>query len=376
MRDPIYVTKPFLPPIEDFVREVGKIWDTNVLTNGGPLHSELEERLADYLGVPYVVLFTNGTIALQTAIQSLRLSGQVITTPYSFVATAHSILWNGLEPIFVDIDQHDCNIDPSKIERSITKDTSAIVAVHTYGFPCRVRDIQAIADAYNLRVIYDAAHAFAVAQDDSSILLHGDLSVLSLHATKVFNTFEGGAVICKDASVRNRLNYLKNFGFVDELKIAAVGTNGKMSEVSAAMGLVQLNYVEANILSRKQVFDEYMMGLVGVRGIRLMKPPCNAVHNYSYFPIIIDSPNVSRDDVYEMLKAYNVFARRYFYPLLSDLPIYSGRNHDIELPNAKYISEHVLCLPIYAGLDLESVRYVIDCLKTILSDGSNCKLIS
>lgn len=358
MPDPIYVTKPFLPPFKEFVKEAARIWETNILTNNGPLHQELEQKLADYLAVPYVVLFNNGTIALQTAMQCLRLSGEVITTPFSFVATSHSIMWNGLRPVFVDVDPVNCNLDWRLIEKSITPETSAIVAVHTYGFPCDTVKIQEIADAYNLKVIYDAAHAFAVRQNDSSLLLDGDLSVLSLHATKVFNTFEGGAVICKDESTRNRLNYLKNFGFIDEARIAAVGTNGKMSEVNAALGLVQLRHIDACLTSRKAITELYDE-LLAETSCSLLKEGRGEVHNYAYYPILVDGPKQRRDAIYTALRGEGIYCRRYFYPLLSSLPIYRSVSNSANSV-AESIADRVLCLPIYPDLSHDDVFRISD----------------
>lgn len=358
MSDPIYVTRPFLPPFEEFAKEAARIWDTNILTNNGPLHQELERNLAAYLGVPYVVLFNNGTIALQTAMQCLRLTGEVITTPYSFVATAHSIMWNGLTPVFVDIDESDFNIDWKLVENAITPKTSAIVAVHTYGFPCNTDKLQEIADAYNLKVIYDAAHAFGVKQNGASILNKGDLAVLSLHATKVFNTFEGGAVICRDESTKNRLNYLKNFGFIDETRIAAVGTNGKMSEICAAMGLVQLRYMDEIILKRSSVAEQYDGLFTGsdVLTFTHCRPEC---WNFSYYPIVIMDDISIRDHLYTYLRGLGINARRYFYPLLSNLPIYRSLSNDV-FPVAQRVSDRVLCLPIYPDLQRNEVERVAD----------------
>jgi dTDP-4-amino-4,6-dideoxygalactose transaminase len=364
MSDPIYVTKPFLPPFKEFVKEAARIWDTNILTNNGPLHQELEQKLAEYLGVPYVVLFNNGTIALQTAMQCLRLSGEVITTPYSFVATAHSIMWNGLRPVFVDVDAISCNLDWRLIEKSITPETSAIVAVHTYGFPCDTDKIQQIADAYNLKVIYDAAHAFGVQHEGRSLLLDGDLSVLSLHATKVFNTFEGGAVICKDVSTRNRLNFLKNFGFIDETRIAAVGTNGKMSEVNAALGLVQLRYIDECLAARKVVTHLYD-DLLATSACSLLIEARPDVHNFAYYPVLIDGSEHLRDEVFNALRADGIYCRRYFYPLLSSLPIYRSLASSM-YPVAESIANRVLCLPIYPDLAHHDVVRISHCLLRAL----------
>jgi dTDP-4-amino-4,6-dideoxygalactose transaminase len=366
MSDPIYVTKPYLPPFREFVKEAARIWDSNILTNNGPLHQELELKLAEYLDVPYVVLFNNGTIALQTAIQCMRLSGEVITTPYSFVATAHSIHWNNLKPVFVDISPVSCNIDPERIVEAITPQTTAIVAVHTYGFPCDTAAIQEIADAYNLKVIYDAAHAFGVRYRNRSVLLDGDLSVLSLHATKVFNTFEGGAVVCKDESTRNRLNFIKNFGFLDETRIAAIGTNGKMSEISAAMGICQLRHVGSILNRRRAIHEMYVRQLTGCRSLQVLQPPCSQSHNYSYFPVLIRSNKYTRDAVYAAMKDAKIYTRRYFYPLITDLPLYSSFVTDDRLNVAKDIASSVLCLPIYPDLSESDTARIIDVLLSVV----------
>lgn len=353
LTQPIYVTQPFLPPLADFIPYLEGIWSRRVLTNSGPLHNQLEEELAEYLGVENVSLFSNGTIALLTALQVLDVSGEVITTPYSFVATSHSLLWNGLTPVFVDIESTSLNIDPEKIEAAITPKTSAILPVHCYGRPCNVEAIQRIADRYSLKVIYDAAHAFGVKYKDSSLLNHGDLSVLSFHATKVFNTFEGGAIICRDAEIKGRIDKLKNFGFVNEVEVVAPGINGKMNEFSAALGLLQLKHVEGAIEARKRIFDNYQRALSNVRGIRILEDLPNWTSNYSYLPILIGQDfAISRDELYSRLREANIYARRYFYPLISEFDMYrqfasaSPRN----LTVAHQAANEVLCLPIYPGL--------------------------
>lgn len=347
---PIYVTQPYLPPLEEFIPYLQKIWDNKILTNGGPMHQQLERELCEYLGVEHIALFNNGTIALLTALQALRVTGEVITTPYSFVATAHSLLWNGIKPVFVDIDPHTLNIDPAKIEAAITPQTTAIMPVHCYGHPCDVEAIQKIADNYNLKVIYDAAHAFGVRDSGGSILRHGDLAVLSFHATKVFNTFEGGAIICPDAKTKKRIDQLKNFGFVDEITVVAPGINGKMSEINAAFGLLQLKHIDSALARRKEIDHIYRQVLKDVRGIRIVEEAGQAVANYSYFPILVEADYLlSREGLYQKLKDNNIFARRYFYPLISEFPMYRGmpsaqRNN---LPVANAVAEKVMCLPIY-----------------------------
>jgi dTDP-4-amino-4,6-dideoxygalactose transaminase len=312
-QEPIYVTQPTLPPLEELIPYLERIWASHKLTNGGPFHKQLEDALCEYLGVSHLSLFTNGTLALVTAFQALRISGEVITTPFSFVATAHSLLWNGIKPVFVDIDPHTLNIDPSRIESAITPHTTAILPVHCYGTPCASQAIQAIADRYNLKVIYDAAHAFGVKDESGSILGYGDLSVLSFHATKVFNTFEGGAIVCPDLKTKKHIDELKNFGFVSEVDVIAPGINGKMSEFQAAVGLLQLQRIDDAIARRRQIDALYRKLLGGVQGIRCLPPAAHWVANYSYFPILVgsDYPQ-SRDELYQQLQENGIFGRRYF----------------------------------------------------------------
>lgn len=363
---PIYVTQPYLPPLEEFIPYLQQIWDNKILTNGGPMHQQLEAALCDYLGVEHIALFNNGTIALLTALQALRVTGEVITTPYSFVATAHSLLWNGIKPVFVDIDPHTLNLDPAKIEAAITPQTTAIMPVHCYGNPCDVAAIQKIADNYNLKVIYDAAHAFGVSDDGGSILRHGDLSVLSFHATKVFNTFEGGAIICPDAKTKKRIDQLKNFGFVDEITVVAPGINGKMSEINAALGLLQLQHIDKVMARRREIDAFYREELKGVEGIRLIEEAGQKIANYSYFPILVEAKYPqSRDELYQKLKDQNIFARRYFYPLISEFPMYRGMNsaQRDNLLVANIVSEKVLCLPIYPELSLDQQGEITKIIK-------------
>lgn len=365
MSKPIYVTQPYLPPLAEFVPYLEKIWDNKILTNGGPFHQQLEKELCDYLGVKHISLFTNGTIALVTALQALRITGEVITTPYSFVATAHSLLWNGIKPVFVDIDPKTLNLDPAKIEAAITPHTTAIMPVHCYGQPCDVDAIQKIADIYNLKVIYDAAHAFGVKTNCGSVLNYGDLSVLSFHATKVFNTFEGGAIISPDAKTKQRIDHLKNFGFVDEITVVAPGINGKMSEINAAFGLLQLKHIDAALERRKEIDATYREQLQSVKGIHCLNDGIPSETNHSYFPILVqpDYP-LNRDGLYQKLKENGIYARRYFYPLISDFPMYrslptAARNN---LPVATHASANVLCLPIYPNLtssDLQKIAAII-----------------
>lgn len=364
---PIYVTQPFLPPLEEFIPYLEEIWENKILTNGGPLHQQLEQALCDYLGVPHVALFNNGTIALLTALQSLRISGEVITTPYSFVATAHSLLWNGIKPVFVDIDRETLNIDPAKIEAAITPHTTAIMPVHCYGNPCDTSAIASIAADYNLKVIYDAAHAFGVRDTGGSILRHGDLSVLSFHATKVFNTFEGGAIICPDAKTKQRVDRLKNFGFVDEVTVVAPGINGKMSEINAAMGLVQLRHID-DVIARREVIDRfYRDALAGTPGIRCLARMKSARANHAYFPILVEPEYpLSRDALYAALKERGVHGRRYFYPLISEFPMYRGMRSAApeNLPIAGTISKQVICLPIYPAMESTDAALVAEIIAS------------
>jgi len=357
----IYVTQPYLPPLEEFTPYLEQIWRNKILTNGGPFHQQLEQALCEYLGVKHVALFSNGTLALITALQALRVTGEVITTPYSFVATAHSLLWHGNKPVFVDVDPQTLNMDPAKIEAAITPQTTAIMPVHCYGNPCDVEAIQRIADNYNLRVIYDAAHAFGVQCHCGSVLNHGDLSVLSFHATKVFNTFEGGAIICPDAKTKQRIDHLKNFGFVDEVTVVAPGINAKMSEINAAFGLLQLKHMSSVMQRRSEIDARYRQKFQGCKGIRCVPKAGQAVANHSYFPILVDSDYpLSRDELYKHLKENGINARRYFYPLISDFPMYRGLPSAARsnLPVAAKAAEQVLCLPIYPNLSNEDVDRV------------------
>jgi len=366
INEPIYVTRPLLPPLEEFIPYLKRIWDNKILTNGGPLHQELEHALCEYLGVEHLALFTNGTTALVTALETLGIAGEVITTPYSFVATAHSLLWNHITPVFVDILPDTLNLDPAKVEAAITPQTTAILAVHCYGTCCDVVALQRIADKHNLKIVYDAAHAFAVRDAGGSVLRHGDLSVLSFHATKVFNTFEGGAIVCPDATTKLRIDQLKNFGLVDEVTVVATGINGKMSELSAAMGLLQLKHVDKAIAQRKQVDTLYRRLLAGVKGISCLPLFDAQTANHSYFPVLVEQDfHLSRDGLYELLRHNQVFARRYFYPLISEFPMYRGfpsaRSENLRVATA--ISRKVLCLPIYPGLSQQDQQSIVDLIK-------------
>ncbi len=362
-RKPVYVTQPVLPPLEEFLPYLQQIWDSRILTNGGPFHLQLERALCEYLGVEHIALFANGTIALVTALQALRITGEVITTPYSFVATSHALLWNSITPVFVDIDPVTLNLNPDKIEAAITPQTTAILPVHCYGHPCDVARLQNIADAYGLKVIYDAAHAFGVKDEYGSIFRHGDLSVLSFHATKVFNTFEGGAIVCPDAKTKLRIDQLKNFGFVDEVTVVAPGINGKMSEFNAALGLLQLKGMPEAIWRRQAIDGRYRKGLAGVNGIHCLRDGGEKAANYAYFPILVrpEYPG-NREDLYRRLRDNGIHARRYFYPLISDFPMYRALPSAAQsnLPVARKASSEVLCLPIYPGLSDDVVDFVIE----------------
>lgn len=393
-KDIITVTSPLLPDLADFTVELEKIWHSKWITNNGSYHRQLEQKLADYLGVPYVSLFTNGTLPLLTALQALRITGEVITTPYSFVATTHSIWWNGCKPVFVDIDPNTGNIDPDRIEAAITPRTTAIMPVHVYGKPCDVRRIKDIADKYGLKVIYDAAHAFALEipkhEDDyrrafdetrnvfrpcaavrredqkvetESILKWGDISTLSFHATKVFNTIEGGAMIMPDAETKKRIDYLKNFGFADEVTVVGPGINSKMDEMRSAYGLLNLRQVDAAIAARRKVAVCYREALSGVEGITFFDDMPGVKHNYSYFPIFIDRDKygVSRDELYDRMKAEGILGRRYFYPLISEFSTYRGLDsaRPENLPNAHKMADSVLCLPMHHALSEEDISRII-----------------
>lgn len=364
----IFVTQPHLAPLAEFVPYLEKIWSSKVLTNGGPFHQQLEKALCDYLGVEHLALFANGTLALVTALQALRITGEVITTPYSFVATAHSLLWNGIKPVFVDVEPGTLNLDPTKIEAAITPQTTAIMPVHCYGRPCDVEAIQKIADNYNLKVIYDAAHAFGVETQNGSVLSHGDLSVLSFHATKVFNTFEGGAIVCPDAKTKQRIDHLKNFGFVDEVTVVAPGINGKMSEINAAFGLLQLKHIDGALERRAAIDAAYRHLLKDVKGVRCLSERGHDdarrahVSNHSYFPILLtDDYPLERDVLFQELRDNNIYARRYFFPLISDFPMYRGlpSANTGNLPVAADAARRVLCLPIYPALADADIKRIV-----------------
>lgn len=369
LNDKIFVTQPVLPDLAEFTELLKDIWDRKWLTNNGKYHQDFEKALAEYLGVPYISLFSNGTLALISALQVLNITGEVITTPYSFVATTHALWWNNIKPVFVDIEPDYCNLDPKKIEAAITPRTTAILPVHVYGNPCNMEAIQEIADRYGLKLIYDAAHAFGVKQNSESILNFGDLSILSFHATKVFNTIEGGAIVSHDEKTKNRIDYLKNFGFAGETEVIAPGINAKMNEIQAAYGLLQLKTIDDNIEARKQIAQLYSKHLEGVKGIRLLAARENLDYNHAYFPIFIDEKEFgkSRDEVYYKLRENNIFGRRYFYPLISQFPTYRGLESAKKgnLGIAEKITSEVICLPIYPGLSDEEVLQIISIINEL-----------
>lgn len=360
----ITVTAPLLPDLDEFNVLLKEIWDSKWITNNGSFHKQLEKELAEYLKVPYISLFTNGTLPLLTALQALRVTGEVITTPYSFVATTHSIWWNGCKPVFVDIDPATGNIDPDAIEAAITNKTTAIMPVHVYGKPCETKRIQEIADKYGLKVIYDAAHAFGVEVDGESILNAGDMSTLSFHATKVYNTIEGGALVMHDLETKKRIDYLKNFGFAGETTVIAPGINSKMDEVRSAYGILNLRQVDAAIEARHQVAVKYREALRPVEGITFMDDMPGVKHNYSYFPTFVDAEKygMTRDELYEKMRSHNVLGRRYFYPLISTFSTYRGLPSAApeNLPKAHKMADSVICLPMHHELSAEDVNRVLE----------------
>ncbi len=365
---PTYVTRPFLPPLEEFLPYLEKIWEHRILSNGGPFHSQLESELCATLTVKHISLFGNGTLALLVAFRALELQdAEIITTPYSFVATSSTLLWSGNTPVFVDIEPDSTNIDPLKIEKAITKKTKAILAVHCYGHPCNTAKIEAIAQAHGLKVIYDAAHAFGVETPSGSILNQGDLSILSFHATKAFNTFEGGAIVCHSAEMKERIDRLKNFGFDGEISVKDIGINAKMSEFNAALGLLQLKYFNQTNLMRGRIDQLYRANLKGIAGIECLENRSAEIKNYSYFPILVmDNYALIRDELYDLLKTKEIYARRYFYPLISDFPIYCDlpTAGSTRLPTATKISQQVLCLPIFPEMPLKKVEEICGILKS------------
>jgi dTDP-4-amino-4,6-dideoxygalactose transaminase len=363
---PITVTQPYLPPLAEFIPYLEQIWDSKWLTNNGPFHQRFEAELGRYLGLEHLSLTTNATIGLITALQALRITGEVITTPYSFVATTHALAWNNIQPVFVDIDPATLNLNADLIEAAITPKTTAIMPVHCYGYPCQVERIQQIADTYGLKVIYDAAHTFGVKHRGTSIAGHGDLAILSFHATKVFNTFEGGAIVCRDAKTKRRIDYLKNFGFADEVTVMATGINGKMNEFQAAFGLLQLAHIDRVLQIRKAVDARYREALCDVAGITVPQPPADTDHNCGYFPILVEADyRMTRDALYQRMREAQVLGRRYFYPLVSNMPMYRGLASAAaaNLPVANQTADKVICLPIYPDLNMEDQARVIRIIR-------------
>lgn len=367
-QEDIYVTQPFLPPLEEFIPYLEQIWESKWLTNNGKFHQQLEKELAEFLGVKYISLFANATLALVTALQEMRITGEVITTPFSFVATTHSLWWNNIKPVFVDIEPNYFNLDAEKIEAAITPKTTAIMPVHVYGNPCNVKRIQEIADIYGLKVIYDAAHTFGVKINEQSILNFGDMSILSFHATKVYNTFEGGAIICHDEKTKKRIDYLKNFGFAGETTVVAPGINSKMNEVQAAFGLLQLRYIDEVREKRKKITEYYRENLCGIGGISFLNDIEGVYHNYAYFPILVDKAEygTDRDSLYNRLKENGIYGRRYFYPLISNFSTYSSlpsaSKENLQIANG--IAERVICLPIYPDLRENELYRIVSTVRS------------
>lgn len=362
---PIFVSRPFIPSLEEFIPYLEEIWESKQLTNGGQMHDRLEAALCQYLGVPAISLFSSGTTALLVALKALNISGKVITTPYSFVATSHALLWQGLEPVFVDVQRDTLNIDPRAIEAAITSETRAILAVHCYGTPCETGEIARLAEKYNLKVVYDAAHAFGVQDGGGSLLRHGDLSVLSFHATKVFSTLEGGAIVCRDMETKRKIDLLKNFGIADETTVVSMGINGKLNEISSAFGLTQLGHIDELINQRRKVAEFYRREINRINGLVSLDIPEGVRSNYGYFPIFVtEKYPLSRNELYLKLKNHSILARRYFYPLIADFNIYRNQpiatRHDISV--ARKAADQVICLPIFPGLTAEDQRRIVSLL--------------
>jgi dTDP-4-amino-4,6-dideoxy-D-glucose transaminase len=363
-KSPLYVTRPLLPPLEAFIPYLREIWDSGQVTNSGVFHARLEKVLADYLEVEHISLLANGTMALMTAIKALNVTGEVITTPFSFVATAHALRWNGIAPVFVDIDPDTLSLDPKAVEAAITPSTTAILPVHVYGRPCDVKALQRIADRYGLKLIYDAAHAFGVRCCEPGLLLWGDLSVLSFHATKVFHTFEGGAVVCLDAEMKQKIDYLKNFGFAGETSVVTMGINAKMNELQAAFGLLHLQHLDAAIARRQGIDAYYRHALGDTPGIRCLSLPEVTSYNYGYFPILVESAHGrGRDELYRHLRGQGIYVRRYFFPLISDFPMYRNNQSSGRTPVAQGVADKVLCLPIYPDMSREDCERVIGSIR-------------
>ena len=361
LKDKIYITKPFLPPLDEYIKYLEKIWSSKQLTNSGPFHQQFEKELANYLGVKYVSLFNNATTGLLVAIKALELKGEIITTPYSFVATAHSIMWSGLTPVFVDTDSYAGNLNPEKVEEAINDKTGGILAVHNYGIPGDLEGMQDIAKKYNLPLIYDAAPAMGVNYKGNTILQYGDLAILSFHATKVFTTFEGGAIISRSAKMKEKIDQLKNFAILGPEEVGGLGINGKMNEAESAMGLLQLKYFDKNIIKRKEIFKFYVNSLKSRDEIILLDIPNIVEYNYAYFPIFFVRGLSIRDEIHDIFIANNIICRKYWYPLITDHDIYSKCNKH-NLVNSRKLSDSVLCLPIYPDLTKSEQNYIIDIL--------------
>lgn len=368
---PIYVTQPAMPDLGEYITYLKDIWETKWLTNMGKYHIEFEKKLIEYMGIKHCNLFCNGTLALVVALQALRLNGEVITTPFTFAATPHVLHWNGITPIFCDIEDKTFNIDPNKIESLITPKTVAILPVHVYGYPCDVDAIKDIADRHGLRIIYDAAHAFGVKMDGQSLVQFGDITMLSFHAAKLFTTFEGGALIVHDDNIKKRIDSLKNFGIADEETVIAPGINGKMNELQAAFGILELEIVGAEISKRRKLANMYRNGLKDIPGVSYLPDKSNVEHNYSYFPILIDRSQfgISRDELHGILKKFNIITRKYFHPLCSHYPCYKSHTSadPKNLPVAEDIVKKILCLPIYGNLPEENVDTICQILKELYS---------
>lgn len=371
----ITVTSPLLPPLKDFIPYLEDIWARKWITNNGFYHQKFETCLAEYLGVPYISLFTNGTIPLLTALQALKISGEVITTPYSFVATSNALIWNDCKPVFVDVDENTGNLDPSKIEAAITQKTTAILPVHVYGNPCDTKAISSIAKTHNLRVIYDAAHAFGVKVGARTILGEGDISTLSFHATKTFNTIEGGAIVCKDSETKAYIDSLKNFGYTSEIYVTETGINGKMDEIRAAYGLLNLKTIDEAIAKRKKIATTYRTALKDISGIRFFEERADVTYNYSYFPIFVDKKSfwTTRDDLFIHLRANGILSRRYFYPLISNFKPYTHipSAARANLPIANKMAEQVLCLPIHHLLTESDIERIISLVTNTYKGGGH-----
>lgn len=359
----IQVTNSSMPKIEEYIEEIKELWESHWLTNMGVKHKQLELELMRYLDTSNITLFANGHLALESAIEALDLTGEVITTPFTFVSTTHAIVRNGLKPVFCDINLDDYTIDVDKLESLITERTSAIIPVHVYGTVCNLDKIEKIANKYNLRVIYDAAHAFGIKVNGRDISNFGDASMFSFHATKVFNTIEGGAIIFKDSKLKNKLNNIKNFGITGQESVESIGGNAKMNEFQAAMGLCNLRHLDKEIDKRKKVVERYRENLEGVKNIKLIKNQEGIKSNYAYFPILFENYKMNRNEVFELLKENNIIARKYFYPLTNEFQCYKGKFDSNSTPVAKYISERILTLPLYADLKLEDVDRICNIIK-------------